>query len=386
MNLITEPFGPAIVTYRGITLHARGGVAYQPTSDAFAIDSDVHGTIGQRALDNAVAVTLTPIGVWTSAALAVLFRLASQQVGTLLTPRYDVDTVDDSADTLTFLGSDKPRTGCPVRIGLVGAGTLPAGLSADTLYYFNADDDTLHTSAANAAAGTSAVDITDTGTGEFAVIEQEPLVIHGTDNRRLTLHNAAIVTPPSVTLGATQAPFGPMTFAGFIKNGAARTDANSLYTIDRAVFADSAPTVSEIPTQEYSAAWGSSPWDSFKFRGPVTFTPQVGTSPIGDDGVGTVGLMLNNLTMTASGIPHGFTTAQLADILGMQGTGAGRGVSKARAALVVTGTGVYVSLANAGAVGLPQTFSATEPRAGALAWVAARTPGSAPFTIATAAP
>lgn len=398
MNLAKLLEGPAVFYHRGQIFHSRGGAQLAPTAEAFAIDTDAHGTIDQRALNNALALTLTPVGVWTKPQLDVLYRWQNARNGQLLTPRYDVLEIDTTEDTITLLGDTSgelaylnyPRAGCPVELATWGA--APAGLTAGTIYYAGIPDDeepnviTLHASEAAAIAGTGKIDITDAGTGDHAFIEQEPLIIHTYENRRIVFHNAAVVTMPPILHSATQSLIGQVGFAAFRKNNLAWSAENSLYTATKALLTDTPPNKDNIPTQEYAAEWGAAPWDAFKFRDAATFTPTLTTSVVGNDARGDLGLKIQSVGATAVGQPEGFTEAQLLDILAMQGAGKARGVSKIRADLVLSGTGVHNTIYNAAATALPQTFSVTDPRAGQIAFVSARTPGSPAFRIGTAAP
>lgn len=75
-----------------------------------------------------------------------------------------ISAVNSTSDTLTFGATHDVVTGQPV----VFKGTVPAGISTATVYYANVPTSTtmtLHTSEANALAGTPKVDITTTTTG-----------------------------------------------------------------------------------------------------------------------------------------------------------------------------------------------------------------------------
>lgn len=398
MNLAKLLEGPAVVTHRGVTLHFRGGLSLAPSAETFAVEADPYGVIDNRAAQNAIALSGTPVGAWNAAALAMLYRWQDAQIGQLVTPRYDVSSADATANTLTLLGPTSgeqvalryPRKGCPIL--LATDGTLPAGLSAATLYYVGIPDGeepwiiTLHTTEANALAGSSAIDLTDTGSGDHYLIEQEPLIVHTYANRRITFPNGALVAMPPVIHSATGTLLGQVGFAAFRANDTAWSGSNSLYTVAKALLTDSPPTVSDIKTQEYTGVWGSAPWDSFKFRGACTLTPTLATEPVETDGRGSLSLKITGLSAAAAGVPAGFTEAQMLDVLGMQGGNAARGVSRTRANLVVSATGVHTTLYNAAATALPQTFAASGPRAGEIAWIGARTPGSPAFRVGTAAP
>lgn len=399
MDLAKLLEGPAVVTHRGQSFHSRGGAQLAPTAEAFAIDTDAHGTIDQRLLDTAISLTLTPVGVWSQAQINVLWRWQNARNGQLITPRYDIESIDAAADEVTLLGNTSgalahlnfPRLGAPVELATWG--TAPTGLTAGTLYYWGMPDaeepwvGTLHTTEADAIAGTNKVAITDAqAASDHALIEQEPLIIHTYENRRIVFPNAGVVAMPPILHSATQSLIGQVGFAAFRKNNVALATADSLYTVTKALLTDTPPEASTILTQEYSGAWGAAPWDAFKFRDACTLTPTLTTSPIKTDGRGTLGLKIQTVGATATGAPQSMTEAQLLDVLGMQGGTVAIGKSKTRANLVISGTGVHNTVYNASATALPQTFSVTDPRAGQVAFISARTPGSPAFRVGTAAP
>jgi len=74
-------------------------------------------------------------------------------------------TVDDATDTITAPSHDHSEGDClrPITFG----GTLPAGLTARNYFVINAATDTLQLAE---TPGGSAVDITDTGAGEFFLV------------------------------------------------------------------------------------------------------------------------------------------------------------------------------------------------------------------------
>jgi hypothetical protein len=388
MNLAKLLESPAVVTHRGVMFHSKGGKQLAPTAEAFGLETDAYGVIDQRALNSAVALTLTPIGVWTQSQLDVLYRWQNPQIGQLVTPRYDIDSINTADDEITLLGSiaadtaylNFPRAGCPMQFGTFGA--APAPLVAGTLYYAGVPDPevpnviTLHASEAAAIAGT----------GDHVLIEQEPLVIHTFDNRKITFHNAAVVSMPPIIHSAKASLLGQVGFAAFRKNNVAWDAENSLYTVTKEILVDVPPSEDDIPTLEYTAAWGAAPWDAFKFRGAATLTPALTTAPVTTDSRGDLGLKISALAITATGAPESATEAQLLDVLQLQGAGTGIGKSKTRADLVISGTGVHNTVYNAAATALPQTFSVSDPRAGEIAWVASRTPGQPAFRVALAAP
>lgn len=386
MNLATLLEGPANLKHRNQLLHFAGGLKIRPLADVFKISTDINGVIDSRALENSVVISGTPDGEFTAGLLGMTHRWQNPAIGSLLTPRYDVSTVTHGTETLTLVGSTVPRTGCPVKIYAFPGSTLPAGYSSATTYYWGLAG-TLHDTEAHAIAATDVVAITDNGTGDFVIIEQEYIQIDAvSQNRRITFHNGAVSDMPPIILSAVKTLFGPMSFVALIKNDAAWADANSLYTVEKAALTDTASVKANIITQEYACVFGSSPWDSFKTRGVVTITPKLSTDAIATDGRGNVGLKISALDVEAKLTPQGFTHAQMLDLLGMQGGSVARGKTRVRGNLVVSGTGVHATVYNGAPRELEQTFQTTGPLAGELAIDGNVDATNGYFRIATAAP
>lgn len=388
MNLASLLEGPAFLTHLGVPLHFRGGLTVTPLADVFGIEGDTHDSLDQRAMDNSVIITGTPVGLWTATQIAALWRTAGLGKGRLVTPRYDISAISTETDVVTLLGSAVPRTGCPVRIVAAPGATLPAAITGTTTYYWSVTGK-LYTTQAHAEAdtGASLIEFADDGDGDLFLIEQEDTVIDATTiNRRLTFHNTAIISPPPVILSATQTALGQLSIACFRKEGAAWADANSFYTDSKVALSDTPPTAASIPTQEYSCVFGAAPWDAFKARGPITITPTIETTPVTVDGRGLLGMQIASRGITAQLSPAGFSPAQLRDLLGLQGGSVGRGASRVRGDLVVSGTGVHCTLYNGAPRALPQTFQTTGPLAGALEITGHQETDGTLFRFATAAP
>ena len=384
MNLAKLLEGPAVVTHRGVSFHSRGGAVLTPEAATFPIETDAYGPIGQRGAGNSILLNLTPVGVWTDDVLDVLYRWRAAVTGTLVTPRYDITAISTVTDVVTLLGTDAPRPGCPIR--WAAETTKPAAITLATTYFWGASGKIYDTEAhALTDDGTGKIDFADDGDGDQYIIEQEPLIIHTYQNRKITFWNGAVVAMPAIGFSTQQTLLGPVTFEAFRKNDAAWADVNSLFTVEKALLVDTPPSEADIPTQEYSWGWGAAPFDVFSLRGVGALVPQMTLSELISDRRGVCGRKIQSVSATASGAPDGFSESQLLDILQMQGGTVGRGKSRVRADLTIAGTGVYASLYNAAATALPQTFSPTDPRAGELAWVGARTPGEAAFYVGTVA-
>ena len=86
-----------------------------------------------------------------------------------------ISSVDTSGETVTTENSHGYSTGDTVT--LYSPGTIPGGLSSDTTYYVKVTSNTtfsLHTSQANAEAGTSSVDLTGAQSGDVYFLNNKP--------------------------------------------------------------------------------------------------------------------------------------------------------------------------------------------------------------------
>lgn len=390
MNLAKLLEGPAIVSHRGVLFATRGGSTLTPQLSGFPIESDIEGVLANRADDVSLQLALTPVGVYTAEVIDVLWRWRNPTIGQLVTPVYDIESIALDTHILTLLGSAGPRKGCPVMAASFGA--LPAAINDATVYFVGVPAAetpnviTLHATAADAANGANPVAIADAGTGDHRIIEQEPLVIHTTMNRKITFWNAALVGMPAVEFSTTKTLIGAVTFEAFRKNNAAWSAANSLYTVEKALLNVTPPDKTKIPTQEYAYAWGDAPWASWKTRGSFVMTPSLQLGVVSSDGDGTLCRKINSVGVSGRGSPDGFSEQQLLDVLGIQGGTAGRGKARSKVAnLNISGTGVFARIPNASAQQTPLTFSPTDPRAGEIDFVSERAVGEAAFQLSTAA-
>lgn len=92
-------------------------------------------------------------------------------------------TVNTSTDVCTLASAVITESDHAYPVTLTTTDTLPAGLATDTVYFINRASSTtctLHADAEDAIAGTSAIDITDTGTGTHTMQNVRPGTIRYT--------------------------------------------------------------------------------------------------------------------------------------------------------------------------------------------------------------
>lgn len=391
-NLGTIIGGPALVRFKGATFFSKGDITLSNDLETFGIDVDAFGgQVEEREANAPLTVSFIPAGEWEN--LAVLWPYGDPVIGGSIVPVTTISDIDADADTLTAV-NHRLRDGAPIRFATFG--TMPTGLVEGTLYYAHViDDDTIsiHTSASDATGDTSRVAITDNASGEFTVIEQEPLVIHTLTGRKLTFFVAAVTQMPDFIGSATQTAIGAVTFEAFRKNGVAASDPAARYAIEDEPLdlSEEGFDPADIVTQPYTGAWGNdAPWDEFSTKTGFLCTFPMTLTPIEDDACGVIGRRLTSVSAEVRAQPTNANETALLAALKLQGTGAGRGRRISGNDLIITGTGVYVRVYGAALRSAPQIFSSQQDRAGELVWASSRTftngaPGPV-FYVGTEAP
>lgn len=218
----------------------------------------------------------------------------------------------------------------------------------------------------------------------------KPLVIQTLAGKQLTFAAAAVTKMPSLILSATKTLLGDVEFTCLGTDNEAWTETDNLVAIASVAYADTTFAPASIITQPYAAAWGaSSPWDAIKTFDGWTVDFDAGFEPVRTDTDGIIDMTFSALSVGASCQPVGITEQQMIDALKVQGAGNARGRSMQANSndLVITGTGVVVTVKKAQFKTGPMSFGPRSPRVGTVQWIATRPFSSgaagALFTVAT---
>lgn len=216
------------------------------------------------------------------------------------------------------------------------------------------------------------------------------LVIHSRAGTKITVPNASLTKLPNLRFGVGQTITGSVTFTGLLKKETAPETAGAYWVVATEVYpGDTGFTTSDILTKAYSSVWGgSAPWSSFLTEGGWDVQFDLSLAPQKVDGLGTVDMTIQEIKVSATAIPVGPTEAQV--LAAMQQNQA-MGTSYATADdLVISATGAYFSLANAGLMEADLGWGAQRKRIGPCKWQATRTVTSGVadplYYIGTAAP
>ncbi len=202
-----------------------------------------------------------------------------------------------------------------------------------------------------------------------------PLVIQGADGRKVTLSAAAVTKMPDIILSTTRTLIGQVEFTGIGSDTIPWTTADSLVAEASNAYSDITFSPSAILTQPYTAAWGASPpWSSFETLEGFTVSFETSFGDVSTDAGGLIDMTLGGIAVVARCQPVGISQAQLITAIGVQGTGNARGRSLLAGAnnLVISGTGVVVTVRKANIRTAPLRYGNTTPRIGEVEFVANR--------------
>jgi len=201
------------------------------------------------------------------------------------------------------------------------------------------------------------------------------LVIQSLAGQKVTFKGAAVVAMPNIICSATKTLLGQVTFRAIGANDTAWSDSAKRAAVAAQAFSDTSFDASKVKTQPYSVAWGSTPpWDDIQTEEGVTVSFDINLQDVNTDTDGRVDQTMGGVGVMARMIPVGISESQLLSLLKIQDTGIQRGVSLGgnKNDLVVTGTGVSVTVYDAAPKEAPFRWGQTVLRAGELGFVAIR--------------
>lgn len=360
--------GPAVIVGRGTSIFSKDPIRLEPRLSTFAIEVSTLGSAEEREDKFTYGLRFTPTG--RLADLAKYYPYASRRPGELMHLVERIASINTTTDVLTVTGN-RFRLGHGVRIASFG--TLPAGVSASTKYYWrriDADTGTLHTTEAAAIAGTGAVDLTTAGTGRHMLIEEEELVIWSiNEGRGIRFHNAVVDQQPELQLRGNTTAFGEIGLEFWRKHGTDPATDNCFYTE-----ITTAPTFTPYDpaddvTQVYTAGWGvSAPWASFTTSGGFSARFGAQFEEVPDDAVGMISRRLASSSCEVTGSPRGIDETAVRAKMLSQGTGAGRGRRITGDHLNITATDFYLRAYRASLTQAPELYDKAADRLGDLTW------------------
>jgi hypothetical protein len=199
-----------------------------------------------------------------------------------------------------------------------------------------------------------------------------PLVYLSNNGDVVTVRSAVITKMPDIVLGVADPILGDIEFAGIIGDGMDPETANSYYTLTTGqTYVAPSLDKTKIPRQKYTAAWGTvTGFTSFQALDKWTISWELDLQAVKVQGR-TVAYKLMAIRALAKCIPVGPTASQIDAALKYQGTGATHGhkIGGTGVDLVITGTGVSVTIKNAALKTAGFVFGAQTLRNGEIGFV-----------------
>jgi hypothetical protein len=205
-------------------------------------------------------------------------------------------------------------------------------------------------------------------------------VIDTPSGKRLTVHNAAITSQPTLICGHDKTLFGEVTITGLIRKDYEPNDAAAYFTYatGQTYPGDANISLAAIKTLGYKAAWGaSSPWDEFFSQAGFTLTTDISTEAVMVDGHGTVDMRVSNLVATVAATPVGISVSDIITKRAFQGSGNQLGQSRVSGDdLIITNAlgslSLHVQLYGAMILDTPLRFSNQQIGNGEVVWQGTR--------------
>lgn len=169
-----------------------------------------------------------------------------------------------------------------------------------------------------------------------------PLTIWTQSGRKYVFHNVAITGVPEIMPKVGDTLLGEVTFTALIAKDKSPGDSAAYFTLStgQAYPGDAALSKAAILTKHPSLAWGgSAPWDEFLTVDGVQIAHALSFEPVKMNGLGTVGMRLGDLAITAQFQPAGNIT--MSDVLTATGANTALGATPSVENLNVSYSGFY---------------------------------------------
>lgn len=190
-----------------------------------------------------------------------------------------------------------------------------------------------------------------------------------TSKSEWVVYNAAITKLPTINLSTTKTLVGDVEFTALGKENTLPSAADSLVKLQANSNTDTSFDPSLIKTQPYSAAWGAV-WTGIETVAGWEVSFNLSLKDVVSDTYGVIDKTLSGLEVVAKCEPLTVTEAQLITALGMD-RAMGGGLNTGND-LVITGTGVSVTVKNAVVQGASPVFGSEANRLGMIEFTAAR--------------
>jgi hypothetical protein len=167
-----------------------------------------------------------------------------------------------------------------------------------------------------------------------------------------TFHHAGVSKLPDLMLHPLKTLFGQMSFSAIGVAATAPTDAAFMSTQATLAFTDATYDPDKIITEQYTAAWGLTPYDSMGSHDGFTIRQNMGVKNLESADRGITDVILESLGAEVEFAPSNLTRAEVDTLLAFQDTGVilpGAAYAAAANDMVITGdTKLVVTVVDVG--------------------------------------
>ena len=194
-----------------------------------------------------------------------------------------------------------------------------------------------------------------------------PLVVSSKAGTKVTFHCAALTKVPDLVLSPVKTAFASAEFTALLANGKLPDEANALYAVAQAVYADGEPPRDGLTGFHYAATFGSLSIPDTLEGWTVSVDAQM--DAVTTDSQGTIDFTLGGVDVTARCTPLGLTESQILDALPVA-RGRGASLAGSNDLVISADGGLTATLKNATLVTGPLQWGTTTLRAGELGFTA----------------
>jgi hypothetical protein len=206
-----------------------------------------------------------------------------------------------------------------------------------------------------------------------------PLKLHSKAGVLYTLLASAVTKMPDLILSPRKTALGQAQFMSVLKSSGDPATAEHYYTTASSAWSDTSFATTDIRRLAYAGVWGSS-FTSILTEDGWTVSFDTSIKEQGIDENGTVDAFLQDVKVMAKCKPVNLTETAILSALRIQGTGGAIGTSLRQATdLVITGTGVVVTIKDAALVEGPLNWGSSTLRSGELGFIGQRVESTGTF-------
>jgi hypothetical protein len=336
--------GPCLIRRGGVTIYTESGLKDSLKTKTGDVKSDLHGgKIDTYMISRMVTLSAKPVDAIGN--LVAFFGLGLGDIGSSIFTA-EITPLAVASVAVAVAGASTVTTTAKHNLGPVGS-TISVTLAGVVAVIPNTVNGVQIATITGDSTFTIPVAVTTAATaatGTCTPISIPLQIISKNENLIYTYERSGILKAPGVHLGAGKGFFaGDMQWAVLGSATKTPTDPAFWRSALAAAFGDTSFDETKIRRYRYTAAYGDAvPFAAITGQDGFDVTINYGTTEIPDDNVGVGDIILNSLSASVKFTPSNLTTAQVDQLVNLQGEDAlfpGQSISKdGSKPLVITGS------------------------------------------------